>query len=305
MTDATKGDTRSAADKPIILEKIEFPDPVMHIAVETKSTADQEKMILALQRLAIEDPSFRIRSDEETGQTVISGMGELHVGIIVDRRRREYKVDANVGKPQVAYRETITKEVESEGKYIRQSGGRGQYGHVWLHIRPRPQGGGFKFINKIQGGTIPKEYIPAVGKGVEEAVQGGVLAGYPMVDLEVELFDGSYHEVDSNEMAFKIAGSIGFKEGARKAGGILLEPIMATEVITPEPFMGNVIGDLSARRGKLLHMEPRAGMQVVSANVHLQESAGYATSLRSATEGRAIYTIQFHPYAPHPGHLAQ
>jgi elongation factor G len=277
----------------------------MHIAVEPKGTADQEKMIHALQRLAVEDPSFRMRTDEETGQTVISGMGELHLDIIVDRMRREYKVEANVGKPQVAYRETITREVESEGKYIRQSGGRGQYGHVWLRLRPRAQGGGFKFINKIQGGVIPKEYVPAVGKGIEEAVQGGVLAGYPMVDLEVELFDGSYHEVDSNEMAFKIAGSIGFKEGARKAGAILLEPIMATEVITPEQFMGNVIGDLSARRGKILHMEPRGGMQVVDAHVPLAEMFGYSTSLRSATEGRAIYTMQFHHYAPVPSHISE
>jgi len=305
MKNVTTGDTLSDANKPVILEKIEFPAPVMHIAVEPKSTADQEKMIVALQRLAIEDPSFRMRTDEETGQTVISGMGELHLDIIVDRMRREYKVEANVGKPQVAYRETITKEVESEGKYIRQSGGRGQYGHVWLRLRPRAQGGGFKFINKIQGGAIPKEYVPAVGKGVEEAVEGGVLAGYPMVDLEVELFDGSYHEVDSNEMAFKIAGSIGFKEGARKAAAILLEPIMATEVITPEPFMGNVIGDLSARRGKILHMEPRAGMQVVTAHVPLAEMFGYSTSLRSATEGRAIYSMQFHHYAPVPSHISE
>jgi elongation factor G len=302
---ATTGDTLCDMEHPIILEKMDFPTPVMHIAVEPKSTADQEKMITALQRLAVEDPSFRIRTDEETGQTVISGMGELHLDIIVDRMRREYKVDANVGKPQVAYRETITREVKSEGKYIRQSGGRGQYGHVWLRIRPMQQGGGFRFVNKVQGGAIPKEYIAPVGRGVEEAIQGGVLAGYPMVDIEVELFDGSYHEVDSNEMAFKIAGSIGFKEGAQRAGPILLEPIMATEVITPEPFMGNVIGDLSARRGKILHMEPRAGMQVVTAHVPLAEMFGYSTSLRSATEGRAIYTMQFHHYAPVPGHIAE
>ena len=302
---ATTGDTLCDMEHPIILEKMDFPTPVMHIAVEPKSTADQEKMITALHRLAVEDPSFRIRTDEETGQTVISGMGELHLDIIVDRMRREYKVDANVGKPQVAYRETITREVKSEGKYIRQSGGRGQYGHVWLRIRPMQQGGGFKFVNKVQGGAIPKEYIAPVGRGVEEAIQGGVLAGYPMVDVEVELFDGSYHEVDSNEMAFKIAGSIGFKEGAQRAGPILLEPIMATEVITPEPFMGNVIGDLSARRGKILHIEPRSGMQVVSAHVPLAEMFGYSTSLRSATEGRAIYTMQFHHYAPVPGHIAE
>jgi len=305
MKNVTTGDTLSDADKPIILEKIDFPDPVMHIAVEPKSTADQEKMITALQRLAVEDPSFRMRSDEETGQTVISGMGELHLDIIVDRMRREYKVDANVGKPQVAYRETVTKEVEAEGKYIRQSGGRGQYGHVYLKVRPLPPGSGFKFVNKIQGGAIPKEYINPVHKGVEEAIQGGVLAGYPMVDLEVELFDGSYHEVDSNEMAFKIAGSIGFKEGASRAAPILLEPMMATEVIVPEQFMGNVIGDLSARRGKILGMEKRAGMQVVSAHVPLAEMFGYSTSLRSATEGRAIYTMQFHHYAAVPSHIAE
>jgi elongation factor G len=245
-----------------------------------------------------------MRTDEETGQTIISGMGELHLEIIVDRMRREYKVEANVGKPQVAYRETITKEVESEGKYIRQTGGRGQYGHVWLKVRPNP-GKGFNFKNSIVGGVIPREYIPAVDKGIREAMEGGVLAGYPLVDVEAELFDGSYHEVDSNEMAFKIAGSIGFKEAAAKAGPILLEPMMATEVIVPEQFMGNVIGDLSARRGKILGMERRAGMQVVSAHVPLAEMFGYSTSLRSATEGRAIYTMQFHHYAPVPSHIAE
>jgi len=305
MKNVTTGDTLSDADHPIVLERMEFPAPVMHIAVEPKGTADQEKMIAALQKLAVEDPSFRIRTDEETGQTVISGMGELHLDIIVDRMRREYKVDANVGKPQVAYRETITREVEAEGRYIRQSGGRGQYGDVWLRVRPLPQGGGFKFVNKVVGGTIPREYVAPVEKGVEEAMQGGVLAGYPMVDIEVELFDGSYHEVDSNEMAFKIAGSLGFKEAAGKAAPILLEPIMATEVVVPESFMGGVIGDLSARRGKILGMEPRAGMQVVTAHVPLAEMFGYSTSLRSATEGRAIYTMQFHHYAPVPGHIAE
>jgi elongation factor G len=305
MKNVTTGDTLSDADHPIVLERMEFPAPVMHIAVEPKGTADQEKMIAALQKLAVEDPSFRIRTDEETGQIVISGMGELHLDIIVDRMRREYKVDANVGKPQVAYRETITREVEAEGRYIRQSGGRGQYGDVWLRVRPLAQGGGFKFVNKVVGGTIPREYIAPVEKGVEEAMQGGVLAGYPMVDIEVELFDGSYHEVDSNEMAFKIAGSLGFKEAAGKAGPILLEPIMATEVVVPETFMGSVIGDLSARRGKILGMEPRAGMQVVTAHVPLAEMFGYSTSLRSATEGRAIYTMQFHHYAPVPGHIAE
>jgi elongation factor G len=304
MKNITTGDTLSDADRPIVLEKMDFPAPVMHIAVEPKGTADQEKMITALQRLAVEDPSFRMRTDEETGQTIISGMGELHLEIIVDRMRREYKVDANVGKPQVAYRETITREVEAEGKYIRQTGGRGQYGHVWLRVRPNP-GKGFHFANKLVGGAIPKEYVHPVEKGVAEAMEGGVLGGYPLVDVAVELFDGSYHEVDSNEMAFKIAGSIGFKEAARQAGPVLLEPIMATEVVTPEQFMGAVIGDLSARRGKILHIEPRAGMQVVSAHVPLAEMFGYSTSLRSATEGRAIYTMQFHHYAPVPGHIGE
>ncbi len=301
---ATTGDTLCDMRHPIILESMDFPDPVIHIAVEPKTKADQEKMIVALQRLAVEDPSFRMRTDEETGQTIISGMGELHLEIIVDRMRREYKVEANVGKPQVAYRETITKEVKSEGRYIRQTGGRGQYGHVWLKVRPNP-GKGFNFKNSVVGGAIPREYVAPVEKGIREAMEGGVLAGYPLVDVEAELFDGSYHEVDSNEMAFKIAGSIGFKEGASKAGPILLEPMMATEVIVPEQFMGNVIGDLSARRGKILGMEKRAGMQVVSAHVPLAEMFGYSTSLRSATEGRAIYTMQFHHYAAVPGHIAE
>jgi len=304
VKNVTTGDTLSDADHPIILEKMEFPDPVIHIAVEPKSTADQEKMIVALQRLAVEDPSFRMRTDEETGQTIISGMGELHLDIIVDRMRREYKVDANVGKPQVAYRETITREVEAEGKYIRQTGGRGQYGHVWLRVRPNP-GKGFSFKNAVVGGSIPREYIAPVEKGIVEAMEGGVLAGYPLVDVEVELFDGSYHDVDSNEMAFKIAGSIGFKDAAAKAGPQLLEPIMATEVVVPEQFMGAVIGDLSARRGRILGMEPRAAMQVVSAHVPLAEMFGYSTSLRSATEGRAVYTMQFHHYAPVPAHIGE
>jgi elongation factor G len=304
VKNVTTGDTLSDADHPIILEKMEFPDPVIHIAVEPKSTADQEKMIVALQRLAVEDPSFRMRTDEETGQTIISGMGELHLDIIVDRMRREYKVDANVGKPQVAYRETITREVEAEGKYIRQTGGRGQYGHVWLRVRPNP-GKGFSFKNAVVGGTIPREYIAPVAKGIVEAMEGGVLAGYPIVDVEVELFDGSYHDVDSNEMAFKIAGSIGFKDAAGRAGPQLLEPIMATEVVVPEQFMGAVIGDLSARRGRILGMEPRAAMQVVSAHVPLAEMFGYSTSLRSATEGRAVYTMQFHHYAPVPAHIGE
>ncbi len=301
---ATTGDTLCDADKPIVLERMEFPQPVIHISVEPKTTADQEKMITALQRLAIEDPSFRVRTDDETGQTIISGMGELHLEIIVDRMRREYKVQANVGKPQVAYRETITKEVEAEGKYIRQTGGRGQYGHVKLRVRPNPPGKGFTFVNALVGGVIPREYIAPIERGIVEAMEGGVIAGYPMVDVEAELFDGSYHDVDSNEMAFKIAGSIGFKEAANKAAATLLEPIMATEVIVPESFMGNVIGDLSARRGKILGMEPRHAMQVISAHVPLAEMFGYSTSLRSATEGRAVYTMQFHHYAAVPAHIS-
>ena len=301
---ATTGETLCDPDHPILLEKMDFPDPVIHIAVEPKGTADQEKMIVALQRLAVEDPSFRIRTDEETGQTIISGMGELHLDIIVDRMKREYKVEANIGKPQVAYRETITREVEAEGKYIRQAGGRGQYGHVWLRVRPNP-GQGFSFKDATVGGTIPREYIAPVEKGIVEAMEGGVLAGYQMVDVAVELFDGSYHDVDSNEIAFKIAGSIGFKDAASRAGPELLEPLMNTEVVVPEQFMGAVIGDLSARRGKILGMEPRGAMQVILAHVPLAEMFGYSTSLRSATEGRAVYTMQFHHYAPVPSHIGE
>jgi len=302
---ATTGDTLCDHDHPILLERMEFPNPVMHIAIEPKTKADQDRMVTALQRLAVEDPSFRMRTDEETGQTIISGMGELHLDIIVDRMRREYKVEANVGKPQVAYRETVTREAEAEGRYIRQTGGRGQYGHCWLKVRPTGPGKGFKFTNAIVGGTIPREFIRPIEKGIVEAMEGGVLAGYPMVDLEAELFDGSFHEVDSNEMAFKIAGSIGFKEAAAKAGPALLEPIMATEVVVPEHFMGNVIGDLSARRGKILGMEKRAALQHINAHVPLAEMFGYSTSLRSATEGRAVYTMQFHHYAPVPAHIGE
>jgi elongation factor G len=297
---ATTGDTLCDADDPIILERMEFPDPVIHIAVEPKSTADQDKMLVALQRLAVEDPSFRMRTDEDTGQTILSGMGELHLEIIVDRMKREYKVDANIGKPQVAYRETITREATAEGKYIRQTGGKGQYGHVRLKLRPNPQGKGFTFVDNVKGGVIPREFIAPVEKGIREALDGGVLAGYPMVDVEAELFDGSVHDVDSNELAFQIAGSLGFKAAAAAAGAVLLEPIMACEVICPEQFMGGVIGDLSARRGKINGMEPRLGSQVIHADVPLAEMFGYSTSLRSATEGRALYTMQFHHYAPVP-----
>jgi elongation factor G len=297
---ATTGDTICDEHKQIILERMEFPEPVIDIAIEPKTKADQEKLGISMQKLAVEDPSFRVRTDEETGQTIIAGMGELHLEIIVDRLLREFKVEANVGKPQVAYRETITQEVEVEGKYIRQSGGRGQYGHVWLRLRPAATGKGFVFVNKIVGGTIPREFIPAIEKGVFEATQGGVAAGYPMVDVEVELFDGSFHDVDSSEMAFKIAASMGFKEGAEKAGPVLLEPIMNCEVVTPEEFMGDVIGDMNSRRGKIQGMNPRSGVQVITAQVPLATMFGYATDLRSRSQGRATYTMQFSHYAQVP-----
>jgi len=301
----TTGDTLCDENAPVILERMEFPEPVISIAIEPKTKGDQDKLGVSLQKLAMEDPSFRVRTDEETNQTIISGMGELHLEIIVDRMQREFKVEANVGKPQVAYRETITKNVESEGKYIRQTGGRGQYGHVWLRIGPQEKGKGFEFENDITGGTVPKEFIPAVEKGIVEAMESGVLAGYPMVDLKVAIFDGSYHDVDSSEMAFKIAGSIGFKEGCLRAGPVLLEPIMACEVVTPEDFMGDVIGDLNRRRGRIQGMEPRSGVQVVTAEVPLAEMFGYATSVRSATQGRATYTMQFSHYAQVPNAIAE
>jgi elongation factor G len=300
----TTGDTLCDENHPIVLERMEFPEPVISLAIEPRTQADQDKMGVGLQKLAIEDPSFRVRTDEETGQTIISGMGELHLEIIVDRLGREFKVEANVGKPQVAYRETITKSVESEGRYIRQTGGRGQYGHVWLRLSPNAKGKGFEFIDGIKGGVVPREYIPACEKGIEEAMNGGVLAGYPMVDVKAEIFDGSYHDVDSSEMAFKIAASIGFKEGCLRAGPILLEPIMACEVVTPEDYMGDVIGDLNRRRGQLQGMEPRGAIQVVTAQVPLAEMFQYSNSLRSATQGRASYTMQFSHYAQVPTQIA-
>jgi elongation factor G len=302
---STTGDTLCDEDKPVILERMEFPEPVISVAIEPRTKGDQDKMGIALNRLQMEDPSFRVRSDEETGQTIISGMGELHLEIIVDRMLREFKVEANVGKPQVAYRETITKNVESEGRYIRQTGGRGQYGHCWLRLIPQPPGTGFSFENEIVGGSIPKEFINPIEKGIVEAMQGGVLAGFPMVDIKVEVFDGSYHDVDSSEMAFKIAGSIGFKEGAARAHPVLLEPIMEVEVVTPEEFMGDVIGDINARRGKIQGMNPRAGVQVIEALVPLAEMFGYATDLRSKTQGRATYTMQFGHYAQVPNNIAE
>lgn len=299
------GDTLCDENKPILLEKLEFPEPVIDQAIEPKTKADQDKLGLALQRLAEEDPTFQVRTDEETGQTIIRGMGELHLEVIVDRLLREFKVEANVGKPQVAYRETIRESVKQEGKFIRQTGGRGQYGHVWLEVEPNEPGAGFEFINKIVGGVVPKEYIPAVEAGVKEAMESGVLAGYPMVDVKVTLFDGSYHEVDSSEMAFKIAASMGFKEAARKAKPVLLEPIMKVEVVTPEDFMGDVVGDLNSRRGRIEGMERRANAQVVRALVPLAEMFGYATDLRSATQGRAVYTMHFSHYEEVPANIAQ
>lgn len=302
---ATTGDTLCDEDKPVILEKMEFPEPVIWVAVEPKSKADQDKMGVALQRLQMEDPSFTVRSDEETGQTIMGGMGELHLEILVDRMLREFKVEANVGKPQVAYRETITQTVEAEGKYVRQTGGKGQYGHCWVRLIPRAPGEGFEFENVIVGGAIPKEFIKPIEKGIVEAMEGGVLAGYPMVDIRVEIFDGSYHDVDSSEMAFKIAGSMGFKEGAAKAKPVLLEPIMKVEVTTPDESMGDVIGDLNSRRGKIQGMNPGQGSQVIDALVPLATMFGYATDLRSKTQGRATYSMHFAHYAQVPNSIAE
>jgi elongation factor G len=303
LKDIVTGTTLSAVDKPVVLERMEFPEPVISVAVEPKTKSDQEKMGLALQRLAQEDPSFRVHTDEESGQTIISGMGELHLEIIIDRMRREFKVEANVGAPQVAYRETIRKSVEQEGKYVRQTGGRGQYGHVWLRIEPL-EVGGYEFINGIVGGVVPKEYIPAVDKGVQEQLQNGILAGYPVVDVKVTLFDGSYHDVDSSEMAFKIAGSMCFKEGCRKASPVLLEPIMSVEVETPEDYMGDVVGDLNRRRGVVLGMDDNAGIKVLKAEVPLAEMFGYSTSLRSQSQGRATYSMEFKKYQEAPANIA-
>lgn len=301
----TTGDTLCDENNPIILEAMEFPEPVISIAVEPKTKADQEKLGTSLQKLAMEDPSFRVKTDEETGQTIISGMGELHLEIIIDRLMREFKVEANVGKPQVAYKETITTKAQAEGKYVRQTGGRGQYGHCWLSVEPLEPGSGFVFENKIVGGVVPKEYIPAIEKGVREALDLGVLAGYPAIDIKVTLFDGSYHEVDSSEMAFKIAASMGFKEAFMKAKPILLEPVMKVEVVTPENFMGDVMGDLNSRRGRIQGMEMRGNAQVITCFVPLAEMFGYATDLRSMTQGRATYTMQFSHYEPVPNNIAE
>ena len=305
LKDVTTGDTLCQPDQVITLERMEFPEPVISIAVEPKTKADQEKMGIALGKLAHEDPSFRVQTDQESGQTIISGMGELHLEIIVDRLKREFKVDANVGKPRVAYRETIRKTVEQEGKFVRQSGGRGQYGHVWLRLEPQEPGTGYEFVNGIVGGVVPREYVPAVDKGIQEQMEKGVLAGYPVVDVKVTIFDGSYHEVDSSEMAFKIAGSMGFKEGALKAGAVLLEPIMKVEVVTPEDYMGDVMGDLNRRRGILQGMDDSPSGKVVRAEVPLAEMFGYATDLRSATQGRATYSMEFAKYHEAPATIAE
>jgi elongation factor G len=304
LKDVITGDTLCDLEKIITLEKMIFPVPVISVAVEPRTKVDQEKMGLALQRLAKEDPSFRMNTDPESGQTIISGMGELHLEIIVDRMKREFNVEANVGKPQVAYRETIRGTIESEGKFVRQSGGRGQYGHVWLKLEPNAQGKGYEFVNGIVGGTVPREFIPAVDKGIKEAVETGVIAGYPVVDVKVTLIDGSYHDVDSNEMAFKIAGSIGFKDGFRKAHPVLLEPIMKVEVVTPEEYSGDVIGDLNRRRGQITGMDDQAAGKVISAEVPLSAMFGYATTVRSMSQGRATFTMEFEKYVEVPSHIS-
>jgi elongation factor G len=305
LKDVTTGDTLTDPEHIVTLEKMEFPEPVISVAVEPRTKSDQEKMGLALQRLAKEDPSFRVSTDQESGQTIIAGMGELHLEIIVDRMKREFKVEANVGKPQVAYRETIRARVEQEGKFVRQSGGRGQYGHVWLKIEPQESGKGYEFVNGIVGGTVPREYVPAVDKGVKEALEGGVIAGYPVVDIKVTLFDGSYHDVDSNEMAFKIAGSMAVKEGVRKAKPVLLEPIMKVEVVTPEEYSGDVIGDLNRRRGQIQGMDDGPSGKVITAEVPLAEMFGYATSVRSMSQGRATFTMEFAKYMEVPNNVAE
>ncbi len=305
LKDVTTGDTLCEMSAPVILEKMEFPEPVISVAVEPKTQADQEKMGVALGKLAKEDPSFRVFTDDESGQVIISGMGELHLEIIVDRLQREFGVEANVGAPQVAYRETVSKAVEYEGKFVRQSGGRGQYGHVWLRIEPLEQGTGYEFVNEIVGGVVPKEYIPAVDKGVQEQMENGVLAGFPVVDVRVSLFDGSYHDVDSNEMAFKIAGSMCFRDGAKTANPVLLEPIMKVEVVTPEEYMGDVVGDINRRRGMIQGMDDSPAGKTIDCEVPLAEMFGYATDLRSATQGRATYSMQFDKYREAPANIAE
>jgi elongation factor G len=305
LKDVTTGETLCDLNKVITLERMVFPEPVISVAVEPKTKADQEKMGIALSKLAQEDPSFRVHTDEESGQTIISGMGELHLDIIVDRMRREFKVEANVGKPQVAYRETIRKAVQAEGKFVRQSGGRGQYGHVRIKLEPMEKGGGYEFVNAIVGGVIPKEYINSINKGIEESMLNGVIAGYPMVDCKATVYDGSYHEVDSSEMAFKIAGSMAFKNAAAIASPVLLEPIMKVEVVTPEDYMGDVMGDLNRRRGILQGMEDSPSGKLINAHVPLSEMFGYSTDLRSQSQGRATYTMEFDHYAEAPNSVSE
>jgi len=304
LKDVYTGTTLASQNAPVVLERMEFPEPVISQAVEPKTKADQEKMGIALGRLAQEDPSFRVRTDEETGQTIIAGMGELHLEILVDRMKREFKVEANVGAPQVAYRETIRKSVEQEGKYAKQSGGKGQFGHVWLRIEPQEAGKGYEFVNGIVGGVIPKEFIPGVDKGLKDAIKTGVMAGYPVVDIKITLFDGSYHDVDSSEVAFRVASSMAFKEGCQKANPVILEPIMGVEVETPEDYMGDVMGDVNRRRGIILGMDDNAGVKVLKAEVPLSEMFGYSTSLRSLSQGRATYTMEFKKYQEAPSNVA-
>ncbi|MCW8826255.1 MAG: elongation factor G, partial [Gammaproteobacteria bacterium] len=305
LKDVTTGETLCDLNNIITLERMDFPEPVISVAIEPKTQADQEKMGVALSKLAQEDPSFRVRTDEESGQTIISGMGELHLEIIVDRMKREFSVEANVGAPQVSYREGIRNKVEAEGKFVRQSGGRGQYGHVWLRIEPQERGAGYEFVNEIVGGSVPREYIPAIDKGIQEQMGNGVLAGYPIEDVKVTLFDGSYHDVDSNEMAFKVAASMGFRQGALDGGVYLLEPIMNVEVVTPEEYMGDVMGDLNRRRGIMQGMEESVSGKQIRAEVPLSEMFGYATAMRSATQGRATYSMEFSKYAEAPNSVTE
>ena len=305
LKDTTTGDTLCAESDPLILESMEFPEPVIHIAVEPKTKASQDKMIIALQKLAEEDPTFKMHTDPDSGQTIISGMGELHLEIIVDRMMREFKVEANVGKPQVAYKETIRKAVKSEGKFVRQSGGKGQYGHCVLEIAPQEPGAGYEFVNKIVGGAIPKEYIAPIDAGIQDAMHNGILGGYQMLDIKVTVVDGSYHEVDSSEMAFKIAGSMGFKDGCRKADPVLLEPMMKVVVTVPEEYMGDVIGDLNSRRGRIEGMETRSGAQVITCQVPLSEMFGYATTIRSRSQGRGVFSMEFSHYEDVPKNMQE
>ena len=305
LKSVTTGETLCDTSQVITLERMEFPEPVISVAIEPKTKVDQEKMGVALGKLAQEDPSFRVSTDQESGQTIISGMGELHLDIIVDRLRREFKVEANVGRPQVAYRETIRGTREQEGKFVRQSGGKGQYGHVWIRLEPSEEGSGFEFVDEITGGTIPKEYIPAVARGIEEQMANGILAGYPVVDVKVTLYDGSFHDVDSSEMAFKVAGSMAFREGAGQAKPVLLEPMMKVEVVTPEEYMGDVMGDLNRRRGIVQGMEDGPAGRSIQSEVPLAEMFGYATDLRSATQGRATYTMEFAKYVEAPNAVAE